>query len=72
MMCAIKKSFDQHKKNNSKILNEKSICNIKNEKIIIDHFWIRIDKQEKKFEIYVKNKKIKRRKITEIYNNAFE
>ena len=27
---------------------------------------------KKKFEIYMKNKKIKRRKIIEIYNNAFE
>ena len=71
MMYAIKKSFDQYKKNNSKISNEKSICNIKNKKIIIDYFWIRIDKKNK-FEIYVKNKKIKRWKIIEIYNNAFK
>ena len=28
--------------------------------------------KKNEFEIYVKNKKIKRRKIIEIYNNAFE
>ena len=29
-------------------------------------------KKINKFEIYVKNKEIKRRKIIEIYNNAFK